>query len=516
MRKTMRPPPARASSHASSAVRAFPRCIGPVGLGAKRPRRRGASVWTTNASFPARGRHLQGARMAVTDRALKRVLSLRDLAVIGSASMAPAYSLAATLGLMVAAAGYDAPLALLMLCVPMTLVAFAFGHLVRAHPSAGSSYAWIRMAFGRGVGSYGAWTLLCANFFATMATAWPAATYTLALLAPERTPSAFVVGLVAMVWIVAASALLYAGARPTAEVSAAMLAAEFAVLGALVVAILLHPSVAPAHAVLRSFHHTGFAGVLGAAVLSIWVVDGWEASAASSEERLGASREPGLAGVTALAVTAVALALFATVALRLGTVDGYAKHSADAMEYVAQQLGGGLWLRVVAATVLVSSAASLFTTMLYLSRSAFAMARDGVLPRRLAHVHPRLGTPDGAILGMLIVTVISTGLAGLSPSVNVALNAIVDASSVFLGALFVLSALACAAVFAPHARGLQRLRTVTLPLLGALWLGAIVVYGVVGADGVQRWIAASGLILGVPFALLRRGAAGVAVAEEAA
>ncbi|TAM86322.1 APC family permease [bacterium] len=447
---------------------------------------------------------------------LKRVLSLRDLAVIGSASMAPAYSLAATLGLMVAAAGYDAPLALLMLCIPMTLVAFAFGHLVRRHPSAGSSYTWIRLAFGRAVGSYGAWLLLCANFFATMATAWPAAAYTLALLAPRSSPSPVQVALVAILWILAATALLYAGARPTAEVSAVMLATEFAVLAAMVVAIFLHPSVEPAHAVIRSFHHVGFAGVLGAAVLSIWVVDGWEASAASSEERLGGSREPGVAGVSALLITSVALALFAVVALRLGTVDGYAKHSADAMEYVGQQLGGGLWLRAIAATVLLSSAASLFTTMLYLSRSAFAMARDGVLPRSLAHVHPRFGTPDGAILGMMGATVLSTGMAGLSKSVNAVLGAIVDASSVFLGALFVLSALACAATFAPHARGGYRVRTVILPLAGALWLGAIVVYGVLGGDVVQRWIAFGGLLIGVPFALLRPGLQSSAVQEDAA
>jgi len=430
--------------------------------------------------------------------------------------MAPAYSLAATLGLMVAAAGYDAPLALLLLCFPMALVAFAFGHLVRRHPSAGSSYAWIRAAFGRNVGSYGAWLLLCANFFATMATAWPAATYTLALIAPRMSPTPLMVSGVAILWILAATALLYAGARPTAEVSAVMLLAEFSVLLAVIVAILTHPSSAPARAVVTSFHGFGLRGILGAAVLAIWMVDGWEAAAASSEERLGASREPGIAGVVALLATSVALAFFTIVALRVGTIDGYAKHSADAMEYIAEILGGGPWLRVVAATVLVSSAASLFTTMLYLSRSSFAMARDGVLPKRLSHVHPRLGTPDGAILTMAGVTVVSTALAGLSPSVNAALNAIVNASSVFLGALFVLSALACAATFAPEARGSERVRTVALPLIGALWLGAIVAYGIIGGDAVQRLIAFGGLFAGIPFALWRPGMATHKLEEEAA
>lgn len=446
---------------------------------------------------------------------LKRVLSLRDLAVIGSASMAPAYSLASTLGLMIAVSGYGAPLALLMLCVPMTLVSFAFGHLGRRHPSAGSSYAWIRLAFGRSLGAYGAWVLLCANFFATMATAWPAATYTLALIAPQANPTPLSVAGVAILWILAATALLYAGARPTAKVSAVMLAAEFCVLIVVVAALLAHPSAAPAHALATSFHGFGFAGILSAAVLSIWMVDGWEASAASSEERTGASREPGIGGLLALLVTSAMLSMFAIAALRVGTVDGYTKHSADAMEYIARQLGGGWRLRVVAASVLVSSAASLFTTLLYLSRSAFAMARDGVLPRRLAHVQPRFGTPDGAIVTMMAATVLSTAIAGLSPSVNQALFAIVDASSVFLGALFVLSALACAVTFAPEARGIQRLRTVVLPLIGALWLGGIVGYGLVSGDAVQRLIAFGGLLAGIPFALWRPGATPAVLEEEA-
>jgi amino acid transporter len=66
---------------------------------------------------------------------LSRVLGLGDLSVLSSARMAPAYSIAATFGLMVAAAGFGAPLGLVVLAIPAVFIALAF------HPEAGSTYA---------------------------------------------------------------------------------------------------------------------------------------------------------------------------------------------------------------------------------------------------------------------------------------------------------------------------------------------------------------------------------------
>ena len=62
---------------------------------------------------------------------------------------------------------------------------------------AGSSYTWIRAAFGPAAGAYGAWVLLVANMFAVLATALPAGTYTLDLVAPALAANALAVALVA-------------------------------------------------------------------------------------------------------------------------------------------------------------------------------------------------------------------------------------------------------------------------------------------------------------------------------
>jgi amino acid transporter len=126
-----------------------------------------------------------------------RVLTLRDLVVVAAASMGPAFSLATTMAAMVAAAGRWTWLALVLVAGLMALIALGYRQLGERMRDAGSSYAWIRVAFGAAGGAYGAWVLLVANMFAVLATALPAGTYTLDLVAPGLSANGPAVALVA-------------------------------------------------------------------------------------------------------------------------------------------------------------------------------------------------------------------------------------------------------------------------------------------------------------------------------
>src|ERR1700730_4191301 len=110
-------------------------------------------------------------------RRLLRSLSLVDLSVLASSSMAPAYSIAAVMGLVVAAAGVGAPLAVIVSTIPITLLAIGFMRPSMANPSAGGAYTWSRMSFGDRVGWFTA-VLIIAYYFGTLATAVPAGVYT--------------------------------------------------------------------------------------------------------------------------------------------------------------------------------------------------------------------------------------------------------------------------------------------------------------------------------------------------
>lgn len=177
---------------------------------------------------------------------LPRVLGLFDVSVLASAAMGPAYSLAATMGPMVAVAGGYATLALALLAAIMLCIAVAFSRLSRAMPNAGSSFSWIASAFGSGTGSYAAWLLLLSNYFATMTTALPAAAYTLDLFSPALATSPKWNAIVAALWIAASTLLLAFGLRPTALTTAVFLVTELVVVAASsVAALVVHP--APEH-----------------------------------------------------------------------------------------------------------------------------------------------------------------------------------------------------------------------------------------------------------------------------
>ena len=77
--------------------------------------------------------------------------------VIGLASTAPVYSLAATLGFVVLAVGAQAPIAFIIAFIPMFLIAFAYRELNRAVPDCGTTFTWATKAFGPWVGWMGGW-----------------------------------------------------------------------------------------------------------------------------------------------------------------------------------------------------------------------------------------------------------------------------------------------------------------------------------------------------------------------
>ena len=441
----------------------------------------------------------------MTEKRLPKVLHFFDLSVLSSASMGPAYSLAATMGPMVAAAGNATPGALIALSAIMLCVAVGFAQLSRVSPSAGSSYSWIRAAFGNWAGAYGAWLLLISNFFATMAIALPAGIYTLDLFAPRLASNPLDDAMVGALWILGSAGLLYLGIRPTALVTALALLFE---LGVLVVTAVVAGFVSPAHVSLGPVGHVSTAGVAGltlfgffnAMTLGIWMSDGWEVSASASEEVAGDRRASGRGGITGLLLTTGVLVFCMAGYLHAGTVAGFAANQADAMRYVADVLGGGAWRYVIVAAVLISTCASLWTTILYLSRSVFAMGRDGVLPRALGRLDGR-AEPLWSLASIALVAAGFELLTGFSASAADALNAVINASSVFLGLLFIFSAASAAQTF--RSRGGERFVGVLVPLLGAVALLVVVAVTIALENRVLQYYALAGIGLGVPFALWR-------------
>src|SRR6202047_2541477 len=100
------------------------------------------------------------ASSGIVDKGLKKgAIGYLSNVVIGVASTAPAYSMAATLGFIAAVkgVGVHAPAVLLVAFVPMLLVASAYKYFNRADPDAGTSFAWTTRAVGPGLGWMNGW-----------------------------------------------------------------------------------------------------------------------------------------------------------------------------------------------------------------------------------------------------------------------------------------------------------------------------------------------------------------------
>src|ERR1044071_10514855 len=95
----------------------------------------------------------------------KNAIGSAPSVVIGVASTAPGYSLAAVLGLIVAipGIGVHAPAVLMLSFVPMLLVALAYKYLNQADPDAGTTFSWATRAFGPKTGWIGGWAIILAD-----------------------------------------------------------------------------------------------------------------------------------------------------------------------------------------------------------------------------------------------------------------------------------------------------------------------------------------------------------------
>ena len=428
---------------------------------------------------------------------MRRVLGLGDLVLIAAASIAPAFSLATTFGPMVDAGGSGTPLALLAVTAIMLCVAAGYRRMGARHPNAGSAYSWVRIAFGTPAGAYAAWILIVANVFAIAATSIPAGAYTLALLAPGLAASPQADAVTGTAWVLACGFLLASGLRPSARAANALLILELIVLIAAAGAAFAHPVVA--HAV-RSAALPTLGPLIGAMAIGIWMTDGWEVSATTAEEAHDAHRAPGLGGIGGLLVTAAVLGACMIAFVRVGTAGGFAANEGDAMAYVGAALGGGAWRTILTLTVLVSLAASLQTTLVYLTRSVYAMGRDGLLPVAFGGLDARL-QPRPAILALTALGVAFTLGSALSPNLRDALAFVIGGTSVFLGVLFLLSSAAAVRMFAGERAA--RIDGVALPALAVVLLAIVLSVALWQANAPARLFIAGAGALGLPFAWWR-------------
>ena len=357
-------------------------------------------------------------------------LGLASSVTIGVASAAPAYSLAAVLGVLAASVGLHAPATLLLAFIPMWCTASAYNAFDRALPNAGSVFAWLWRTVGPRSGWIGGWALIVANVVVMASLGEIAGRYTFLLAgAPGTAASVAAVGVVGTAWIAVVTLLCYVGIHVSARTQRGLLGLELAALTTFSVVALVKvlAGTAGTHAVTpqASWFSPFGAGHLADGVLAaLFIFWGWDTTASVAEE----TRDPGpTAGRAARISTIILLAVFLLVATAAQAFDGsgaLAAHPADALSSLASDVLGGTLGKIVVLAVLSSSIASAQTSIIPAARTAMAMARRGAAPPAVGRIDKRYQTPGVATLlvgaaGVAVFLILSAmSAAVLSDSIS--------------------------------------------------------------------------------------------------
>src|SRR5262249_57837698 len=98
------------------------------------------------------------------DKGLKAgALGLVSTTIIATASVAPAYSIAATLVFVVGAVALQSPAVAVLAFVPMLLTSIGYSELTKADPDCGTTFTWATRAFGPKTGWFGGGALVGAH-----------------------------------------------------------------------------------------------------------------------------------------------------------------------------------------------------------------------------------------------------------------------------------------------------------------------------------------------------------------
>ena len=247
-------------------------------------------------------------------------LGLLSSVVIAVSSTAPAYSLAATLGLVVAIVGVHSPGTMIVSFLPMLCIAYAFRELNKVDPDCGTTFTWTTRAFGPWAGWMGGWGIIAADIIVMASLSQIAGHYALLLLgAGGAASSTLWVTLVGVVFIAALTWVCYRGIEVSARLQQALLAIELIALG--VFAVMAFVKAGTGHALPGAGHvsaawlspWTGsFRSLSDSFLLAVFVYWGWDCAVSVNEETEDRARTPGRAAVIS---TVVLVAVFAVVAV---------------------------------------------------------------------------------------------------------------------------------------------------------------------------------------------------------
>jgi APA family basic amino acid/polyamine antiporter len=322
-------------------------------------------------------------------------------------------------------AGPGVILSFVLAAVACTFSALSYAELASSIPVSGSAYTYSYATMGELVAWIIGWDLILEYgvSVAAVAVGWGGnvnafldAAFGVALPdAISKSPEdGGVFNLPAVFIVLAIMLLLVRGVRESAGANLIMVVVKLIVLTFFIVISLANFSSDN----LQPFLPNGFDGVTAGAAIIFFAYIGFDAVSTGSEEARNPAKDLPFAVIGSLLICTVFYILTAVGALGIATPEQM--KDSDAPLATALDEGAGIswaaWILALGALIAITSV--VLVIFYGQTRIFFAMARDGLLPERMAQVHPRFGTPAKLTVGLGLLIAVLAALVPLGAIVE--------------------------------------------------------------------------------------------------
>jgi APA family basic amino acid/polyamine antiporter len=317
-------------------------------------------------------------------------------------------------------AGPAIALSYLLVAIACGFAGLCYAELASMIPIAGSAYTYTYATLGELVAWIIGWDLILEYAVGNMAVGVGFSGYVNSTLQsfdirlPERliTPAYTPAGgwdwnfnLLGAVVIAVITVLLIRGIQESARANNIMVFIKLGAILLFLIAATKH--IDPSN--WKPFMPNGWQGVLTGGAIVFFSYIGFDAVSTAAEECKNPKRDLPLGILLSLGICAL---LYISVSLVLTGIQHYSSFKGDPAPVASALRHIGLVnvQRIVAVGAAIGMGAVLLAFQLGQARIWFAMARDGLLPRAFARVHPKFRTPHFATLMAGILTGIPAGL----------------------------------------------------------------------------------------------------------
>jgi amino acid transporter len=429
------------------------------------------------------------------------VLGLFDSVIMGIAGVAPGYSIAASTAILFGAVLLGGAAALLYCGIAMFGIVFAFSYLGRVESNAGASYSWVRRALHPVLGYLSGWALIVSALIFMVAATFPAGSVILGLFSNGAANNKVEVTLVGAVFFLLMVGAVAAGVTITVTVQIVMSCIELLLLLLFAVLAIFHGN----HVHTFSWHwfspsiFHGQKGFVAGALVAAFYYWGWDVTANLNEETKNAKKTPGLGAMIGIVIVFLLFEVFTIATNMVLTSHQIINNPADVLSVLGQQVWHGAGGKFIVLAVILSTVATLETTLIQVTRTMFAMGRDHTLPKALGTVHPVRKTP---LVATAVVTVISLLLFVGSQSIGSIGTIMTDAINAIGLQICIYYSLAGLAVVVLYRRQLLKSPSNFVfmglwPFVGAVFMAYLFVEAIPQLNAETLWVGLGAMALGL-------------------